>query len=47
MGEIDWHIFLSILIFWILGLWKAKELIDTYAPKLAEWIISKIEGRQR
>lgn len=39
MTTIDWICF-CILMF--LGAWKAKELVDNYAPKAADWVIKKI-----
>lgn len=43
MTTIDWMCF-CILMF--LGAWKSKELTDIYAPKAANWIIKKIEGKK-
>lgn len=43
MTTIDWICF-CILMF--SGAWKLKELIDIYAPKTADWIIQKIQGKK-
>lgn len=38
--------FVFVFILMFLGAWKAKELVDVYAPKTADWIIKKIKGRK-
>jgi len=44
MTTVDWA---SLIIFILLGLWKAIELINIYAPKLANKIIEKVERRNK
>lgn len=42
----NWFDWVLCFVFIALGYWKAIELVNFYAPKLANWVIRKIEGEK-